>query len=307
MMDGMASLAGLHPLTPLTAEEIAKTVAIVRAGIERGAEAKFEMIELAEPEKSVVRAYAPGDPVARRAWANVYFVGQPGRGPLPRVADRGRAPLCNRAARCHPDDRAHRVPRGRERRQGRSALRGRLQAPRHRGYEPCLLRSLVRRQFRGGRGEGPPDQPRLRLGAQRGDGQPVRPSRRGAERHGRHQHRRGALGRRRRRCADPARRGELRPHLPERGARGPAADQRGAARGRQLQARGQLPDLARLERPHRFQCARGADAARRQHRRPAGPLPRLHRRDDGALWLARTAPIRARTCSISASTASAGW
>ncbi|MEM6678351.1 MAG: primary-amine oxidase [Pseudomonadota bacterium] len=77
-MDGIGTLSELHPLTPLTADEIEKTVALVRAGIERGSEAKFEMVELAEPDKADVRAYAPGRPVDRRAWANAYFVDRPG-------------------------------------------------------------------------------------------------------------------------------------------------------------------------------------------------------------------------------------
>ncbi|MEO1599087.1 MAG: primary-amine oxidase [Pseudomonadota bacterium] len=78
MMDGMATRAALHPLNPLTAEEITQTVDLVRAGVERGAEAKFEMIELAEPEKAVVRAFSPGTPIDRSAWANIYFIDRPG-------------------------------------------------------------------------------------------------------------------------------------------------------------------------------------------------------------------------------------
>lgn len=77
-MDGMTTVAGLHPLTPLTAEEITRTVEIVRAGIENGAEACFETIELAEPDKAVVRAFKSGDAVERQAWANAYFSGKPG-------------------------------------------------------------------------------------------------------------------------------------------------------------------------------------------------------------------------------------
>ncbi|MEO0761038.1 MAG: tyramine oxidase, partial [Pseudomonadota bacterium] len=73
-MDGMATRAGLHPLTPLTADEITRTVEIVRAGVQRGGEARFEMVELAEPDKAAVRAWAPGDVLDRRAWANVYFI-----------------------------------------------------------------------------------------------------------------------------------------------------------------------------------------------------------------------------------------
>ncbi|MEO1318741.1 MAG: tyramine oxidase, partial [Pseudomonadota bacterium] len=77
-MDGTANIAELHPLAPLTADEITETVALVRAGIERGEEARFEMIELAEPPKSAVRAYIPGAACERRAWANAYFIDRPG-------------------------------------------------------------------------------------------------------------------------------------------------------------------------------------------------------------------------------------
>ncbi|MEM6546963.1 MAG: primary-amine oxidase [Pseudomonadota bacterium] len=77
-MDGMTPMQGLHPLSPLTAEEISRSVEIIRAGIENGAAACFETIELAEPAKSVVRGYRPGDTVERRAWVNAYFKGRSG-------------------------------------------------------------------------------------------------------------------------------------------------------------------------------------------------------------------------------------
>ncbi|MEM9369933.1 MAG: primary-amine oxidase, partial [Pseudomonadota bacterium] len=77
-MDGMASVTGLHPLSPLTAEELAKAAKLIRSGIEDGAEAKFETIELAEPDKSVVRAFVPGDPVDRNAWVNAYHTTRKG-------------------------------------------------------------------------------------------------------------------------------------------------------------------------------------------------------------------------------------
>lgn len=58
----------LHPLEPLTAEEIAGAAEIVRR--ERGldaAEARFVFIQLREPAKDVVREWEPGAPVAREA------------------------------------------------------------------------------------------------------------------------------------------------------------------------------------------------------------------------------------------------
>ncbi|MBY8976558.1 primary-amine oxidase [Rhodobacteraceae bacterium NNCM2] len=72
-MDGMTSVTELHPLSPLTAEEITKAAEIVRAEIENGAKACFEMIELAEPDKATVRTYTPGAKVSREAWVNAYF------------------------------------------------------------------------------------------------------------------------------------------------------------------------------------------------------------------------------------------
>lgn len=77
-MDGVASVTGLHPLSPLTAEEFAKAAAVVRDGIEDGAQARFEVIELAEPEKSIVRGYRAGDEIERRAWVNAYHTTRPG-------------------------------------------------------------------------------------------------------------------------------------------------------------------------------------------------------------------------------------
>lgn len=72
-MDGQTTLTVLHPLSPLTAEEIETTAAIVRRDADNGAEAMFEMIELAEPDKAAVRSYAPGSALEREAWANIYF------------------------------------------------------------------------------------------------------------------------------------------------------------------------------------------------------------------------------------------
>ncbi|MEM7188832.1 MAG: primary-amine oxidase [Pseudomonadota bacterium] len=72
-MDGLSTMTALHPLSPLSAEEITQTAAIVRRDLENGPAAMFEMIELAEPEKAAVRSYAAGDVIDRQAWANVYF------------------------------------------------------------------------------------------------------------------------------------------------------------------------------------------------------------------------------------------
>ena len=62
-----------HPLDPLSAEEIARVGALVRA--ERFDDAygwRFGSIELVEPIKASLAGWAPGDPVERRARAVVW-------------------------------------------------------------------------------------------------------------------------------------------------------------------------------------------------------------------------------------------
>ncbi|MEX0339062.1 MAG: primary-amine oxidase [Arenibacterium sp.] len=72
-MDGTPSIDDLHPLSPLTADEIIQAAQIVRDNIEYGERAYFEIIELAEPDKATVRGHAAGASFAREAWVNVYF------------------------------------------------------------------------------------------------------------------------------------------------------------------------------------------------------------------------------------------
>jgi primary-amine oxidase len=59
-------------LQPLTPNEISRAVAIVRATAPYGTETMFETIELCEPEKAVVRDFAPGDSISRKARVNVF-------------------------------------------------------------------------------------------------------------------------------------------------------------------------------------------------------------------------------------------
>ncbi|HEY6624670.1 MAG TPA: primary-amine oxidase [Acidimicrobiales bacterium] len=56
----------LHPLAPLTAEEIRAAVTAVRADGRVGKEARFATVTLDEPPKAVLSAFRPGDPVERR-------------------------------------------------------------------------------------------------------------------------------------------------------------------------------------------------------------------------------------------------
>ncbi|MEN0013951.1 MAG: tyramine oxidase, partial [Solirubrobacteraceae bacterium] len=63
----MIPLASRHPLDPLSADEITEAVAVLRAAKSLDDSWRFASIELVEPPKSEVAAYAPGAPLARRA------------------------------------------------------------------------------------------------------------------------------------------------------------------------------------------------------------------------------------------------
>ena len=57
-----------HPLAPLTADEIARTSALLRAAQDLGPTARFVFVELAEPPKQEVLAWVPGTPWDRQAF-----------------------------------------------------------------------------------------------------------------------------------------------------------------------------------------------------------------------------------------------
>jgi primary-amine oxidase len=57
-----------HPLEPLTLDEIAAAVAIVRSQEPINAQFRFPCVTLHEPEKSVVLAFQPGDSINRKAF-----------------------------------------------------------------------------------------------------------------------------------------------------------------------------------------------------------------------------------------------
>ncbi len=57
-----------HPLEPLTCQEIAEAVAIVRSTKAVGAQFRFPCVTLHEPEKSAVLAFQPGDAIPRSAF-----------------------------------------------------------------------------------------------------------------------------------------------------------------------------------------------------------------------------------------------
>jgi primary-amine oxidase len=62
------SLLPAHPLEPLTAEEIAAAVTIVRAEKAVGSSFRFPCVTLQEPPKSLVLAFQPGQPFDREAF-----------------------------------------------------------------------------------------------------------------------------------------------------------------------------------------------------------------------------------------------
>ncbi len=74
-MDSIPSegiVAVKHPLAPLTKDEIELAADLARAALTEEGPIRFEVIELKEPEKSVVRGFKPGDPIERQARVNVY-------------------------------------------------------------------------------------------------------------------------------------------------------------------------------------------------------------------------------------------
>jgi primary-amine oxidase len=60
-----------HPLEPLTPEEIAAAVAIVRAGPAQSEHMRFVMVKLHEPAPEVALAYKPGDAVTREVFMSL--------------------------------------------------------------------------------------------------------------------------------------------------------------------------------------------------------------------------------------------
>ena len=76
-----AAFAGVvhHPLDPLTADEIRHAARIAGAAMpELGDDLLFEVIELKEPAKAVVRAFEPGDDINREARVHVFQRGKVG-------------------------------------------------------------------------------------------------------------------------------------------------------------------------------------------------------------------------------------
>src|SRR5258706_14314983 len=67
----MAMTTTTHPLEPLTPEEIAAAVAIVRAGPARSEHMRFVMVKLHEPGPEVSFSYQPGDNVPREVFMSL--------------------------------------------------------------------------------------------------------------------------------------------------------------------------------------------------------------------------------------------
>ncbi len=71
--------APIHPLEPLSRDEISAVSRIVCSEMAAlGETLRFEMIELMEPPKALVRAFKPGDKIARQARINVFRTGDIG-------------------------------------------------------------------------------------------------------------------------------------------------------------------------------------------------------------------------------------
>lgn len=68
----------LHPLEPLSGDEIIQAAAIARTALDEPASWRFEIIELHEPAKAQVRAFKTGDSVQREARVNMYRCGHVG-------------------------------------------------------------------------------------------------------------------------------------------------------------------------------------------------------------------------------------
>lgn len=62
-----ANQGGVHPLDPLSADEIRTAVAVVRKAQDLGDEARFPLITLREPDKGAVLAFSEGRPIDRDA------------------------------------------------------------------------------------------------------------------------------------------------------------------------------------------------------------------------------------------------
>src|SRR5687768_5095403 len=64
-------LTALHPLEPLSPDEITEAVRILRSAKTLGPRALLHHVDLLEPQKSEVHAFRPGDSFERRAHITV--------------------------------------------------------------------------------------------------------------------------------------------------------------------------------------------------------------------------------------------
>ena len=69
---------GTHPLDPLSSSEIARAAAIIQSHYAWGDALRVETIDIAEPEKDLVRAFEPGAPFPRIVRYNAFKRGQLG-------------------------------------------------------------------------------------------------------------------------------------------------------------------------------------------------------------------------------------
>ena len=72
MAYGAPLFATTHPLDPLTKEEIATAMQVLKARGKVGPDTRFPVIALQEPDKAEVLAYKPGKPITRKAFIVLY-------------------------------------------------------------------------------------------------------------------------------------------------------------------------------------------------------------------------------------------
>ena len=298
-----------HPLDPLTTDEIARTVAILREGRGLGDEARFVDISLREPEKDELARHEAGEPIPAR--------GRGRRGRPHRADDPRGGGVAGRRRHRHLGHRARRAGRDHARRVRRVRAGGPRRPAIPRGARPA---GHLRARERDGRGvvAGRPCRARRAGPAAGVDAvlvpreprrQRVRPPDRGPLHRRRPQHDGGA-----------ARRGHQRRPRPGGVRRVPAGPGRPASRRRARRSRSSSP-RARASRSRAARCGGRSGGSGSASRRARGSSctrsPTTTRTGGGRSCTGRRMPswssptatraraASARTPTTSASTASA--
>ena len=278
-----------HPLDPLDEHEFRHTAAILRRDEELGGSWRFAAIELLEPDKAAVKAWRPGDPIPRAAFAVLWnrADNQTWEGVVDLTGDRVVSWTARR--RRHPQLHRRRVPRGR-RRDARSPRRDRRpgRAWHHRPVAGAD-RGVDLRQGADA-GEVPRPAARLvrHLVPRDPRRQPVRPPGVRPEGRRRHEHPGAARARERPRPRSAGRQRGVRPRpVDGRAAHRPQTARGHPARGRLVHRRRHRAEVAELDDAARLQPPRGSGHlpghVRRPRHDPRHRLPDVVRRDGGPL------------------------